>query len=296
MTPTQPSQTPQLLLPGANEYAANVTQLSQAIIKATSNVLNQPYGAEDLQKLDIYLPRWDKAKKDGAVLIFFHGGAWRSGCKEWMGFMAPPFLELASIFVAPGYRLAPNSKYPDQLHDALSAVSWVYRNIAKFGGNPDKIYVGGHSAGGYLASLVAVRRDLYPQYGLPEHLIRYCFPISAPFDLNNVSDRILDEYLTDRSFCHEGSPSQWVDAHSPPFFLSFGQMDIPNVIADNHAMIELMQKASAPVSWIECAGASHFDTNAHCVEFNHPWRREVTRIIAGGLPRRGNLVTGVDSF
>lgn len=296
MAAAQPTEMPQLLLPGANEYAANVTKLSQAIIKSTSNMLNQAYGADELQKLDIYLPRWDKARKDGSVLIFFHGGAWRSGCKEWMGFMAPPFLELASIFVAPGYRLAPENKYPDQLHDALSAVSWVYRNIAEFGGNPEKIYIGGHSAGGYLASLVALRRDLYSQYGLPDHVIRYCFPISAPFDLSRVSDRILDEYLADRSICREGSPIKWIDEHCPPFFLSYGQLDIPNVIADNRAMIELMQKSSASVSWIECAGASHFDTHAHCVEFNHPWRREITRILTGGSPRQGNLAAGVDSF
>lgn len=284
------AQQPQLLLPGADEYAAHVTERSQAVIRTTSCILDQPYGTDRLQRLDIFPPPPDTACSDAPVLMFFHGGAWRSGCKEWMAFMAPAVLALSAVFVSVSYRLAPRNRYPDQLHDALSAVAWVHRNIRRFGGDAGRIFVGGHSAGGHLASLASLRRDLYSSFDLPADPIRCCLPISAPLDLAGVSDRVLDEYLQDRADAAQGSPLQWVHGRGVPFVLSFGELDLPNVVADNREMIERLGRAGSCVTWMECPGASHFDTSARCVDDGHPWLAELGRILTGAQPRVGELV------
>jgi arylformamidase len=93
------------------------------------------------------------------VFAFIHGGAWTSGCKEWMGFMAPSFVGLPLVFVSISYRKAPDHRLSVQLDDITSALAWITANIDQYGGDPARLFIGGHSAGGHLAALVALRPE-----------------------------------------------------------------------------------------------------------------------------------------
>ena len=77
--------------------------------------------------------------------MFAHGGAWTHGYKEWTGLMAPVFTAVPAIFVSVSYRLAPENRFPVPLDDCIDALAYVHRHIADHGGNPARIYVGGHS-------------------------------------------------------------------------------------------------------------------------------------------------------
>ena len=92
-----------------------------------------PYGTDDRQKLDVYLPK-TSGLTGLPVLMFLHGGYWMLGHKDTLGFMAPPITQAPAILVTAGYRLAPGAKYPEQVDDCRNALKWVYENISDYGG------------------------------------------------------------------------------------------------------------------------------------------------------------------
>ncbi|USE78396.1 alpha/beta hydrolase [Cupriavidus gilardii] len=115
--------------------------------------------------------------------MFAHGGAWTNGYKEWMGLMAPALTAAGIVLVSVSYRLAPEHKWDAMLGDCLGASAWVYRNIARHGGNPERIAIGGHSAGGHLTMLAALQRSRLFEFGIPPRAIVACLPLCAPLDI-----------------------------------------------------------------------------------------------------------------
>ncbi|SFB01573.1 alpha/beta hydrolase [Algoriphagus aquimarinus] len=113
---------------------------------------------EDLpnKNLDVYAPK----KADNLpVLVFFYGGSWKSGNKEMYHFLGNRLARRDVIVVVADYPLSPDYEIPAMQASALAAVNWTKDNIESYGGNPDQIFVSGHSAGGHLASLIAVKED-----------------------------------------------------------------------------------------------------------------------------------------
>lgn len=138
-----------------------------------------PYTADDEAdtyrlercRLDVYYP-----EKDGfATLIWFHGGGLEGGNKELLeGFRRQGF-----AVVSVNYRLFPRCKCPDYIDDAAMAVAWTFEHIADYGGDSDKIFVSGHSAGGYLALMVALAKEYTARYGLDADRIAKTYPVSG---------------------------------------------------------------------------------------------------------------------
>lgn len=124
-------------------------------------------------KLDIYCP----VKSEGVpTIIWFHGGALKSKQKE----LPPQFLEEDLIVVSPNYRLYPQAKCPAYIEDAAEAVAWTVKHITEYGGDPSKIYISGHSAGGYLALILAMSKEYLLKYGIDADTdIAGFFPVSG---------------------------------------------------------------------------------------------------------------------
>ena len=174
-----PPQPP--MMPESERYAAWCLEASNTALAHTRHMLDIAYGPEDWQKIDLYLPE-ASAGAEFPTLLFMHGGYWTHGYKEWLGFMAPAFVSLPAIFISVGYRLAPAAQYPAALDDCLSALAWVYKHISHYGGDPRRLFIGGHSAGGHLAALAAVRSDLRAARDIPAGALRACLPVSGSFD------------------------------------------------------------------------------------------------------------------
>jgi acetyl esterase/lipase len=102
--------------------------------------------------LDIYHNAKTSQPQD--VIVFIHGGSWRSGSKDSYWFLGRNFAKKGKILVAINYPLAPEYQYDTMAYDCAKALKWVKENITKYGGNPDRIFVMGHSAGGHLAALI----------------------------------------------------------------------------------------------------------------------------------------------
>ncbi len=113
-----------------------------------------PYGANARHKLDIYTPETPTAS--APVIVFFMGGNWVKGERADYAFVGRALASRGYVVVIPDYRLYPEVKYPDFLDDSAQAVAWTAREIARFGGDPKRLYVMGHSAGAYNASMVAL--------------------------------------------------------------------------------------------------------------------------------------------
>ena len=120
------------------------------------------------------LPICKPERANGTVLVFMHGGGWTNGYKEWMRFMAPSFNAQGVTFVSVGYRLAPMHLFPSGFDDCCAGVAWLNANLPKMGMSDSRLFVGGHSAGGHYAALMALTK--------PQLRIRGCLPISGVFD------------------------------------------------------------------------------------------------------------------
>jgi len=123
---------------------------------------------ERLVSLDIYEPQGNGPHP---VLVFIHGGAWRIGDKKYDGKKGAYFAENGFVYITINYRLSPEVIHPVHIQDVARAVAWVYRNIDGYGGDPDRLFVMGHSAGAHLSALVALDQRRLEAEGLEPDII-----------------------------------------------------------------------------------------------------------------------------
>jgi len=243
--------------PAVAAYVARTTALGDSGPLPDAQL---PYGDDRGQRLDVYAPSGARALP---VLLFFHGGAWISGHRGWLRFMAAPVLAHGMILIAATYRLAPRCRWPAQHDDALAALSFVHRHAKGWGGDPSRIVVGGHSAGGQLAAFAALNGEAAA-----------CFAVSAPLDLRhgNVplesdAGRAYRYLLPQRRDDSAASPLLRAAQARVPFDLVWGEYDLPHVSAAGAAMAAALPVADHSV----ICGASHFDTHLALADPANDW-------------------------
>ncbi|PLX93559.1 MAG: hypothetical protein C0621_07205 [Desulfuromonas sp.] len=158
------------------------TEISAADIAIRYDI---PYNVDltdPLQQLDIYTPTPHKGRLP--LLIHLHGGGWRMGDKKSLDEHGIFYAERGIIFVAVNYRLSPEVTHPTHVGDCTTAVAWVLRHVIKLGGDPQRVYLSGHSAGAHLAALLATDPRYLGRYDLSPARLRGVIPVdSAAFDL-----------------------------------------------------------------------------------------------------------------
>lgn len=230
------------------------------------------YGDDPYQTLAVFRP----PQPNGDVLVFFHGGGWTSGYKEWMYFMAPALMAQGVVLVSAGYRLAPRHVFPAGLDDAADAVAWTWRHIGAHGGDPRRIFVGGHSAGGHYAALLAVSAAWRAPRALPADVVRGCLPVSGVYRFGpgsglSVRPRFLgtgDEARVDA----DASPLHRLEAAAcPPFLITHGSRDFPHLVTQAQQMEVALRAAGVPVQVQILEGADHFEASVACGEHPSGW-------------------------
>jgi arylformamidase len=250
----------------AEIYARDALAYSRRAAASVDVTMDVAYGPEPGQKLDIYRP--DGAASGGLpVLIFAHGGAWTHGYKEWMGLMAPTILATPAIFVSIDYRLSPGHRYPDQAEDCVAALAWVIANIADHGGDPKRVFVGGHSAGGHLYALVSLRDDLLRAGGVAPDAIRACLAVSGQMDMRfkkiepgSGEQRIHDVFLRTPADAEPASPAAFVARRQVPMLLAVGSDDFPRIVRSNRAMAKALRAHGGTAELMILQNYGHFDT------------------------------------
>ncbi|WP_296705628.1 alpha/beta hydrolase [Algoriphagus sp.] len=177
--------------------------------------INESDYQDDKDLLDIYLP---EGKKNVPVIVYFHGGALLMGDKSWGEDIGNKLAESGIGLVSVNYRLSPNVQHPDHVKDAAAAYEWVKNNIEAYGGNPEQIYVGGHSAGAYLAALLSVDFSLLQARGIPGSDIAGAILIS-PFLY--VEETAKDRIAMDSTYksIWGTDPENWLKASVTPHIL-----------------------------------------------------------------------------
>jgi acetyl esterase/lipase len=128
------------------------------------------------QLLDVYAPQGAEKRP---VVLWVHGGGWMRGGKEEMNHKPRAFVDRGYVFVAVNYRFIPQVKMEEIVRDVAKATGWVYRNIARYGGDRERIFLMGHSAGAQLAALVAIDGRYLKAEGVPRASIRGCVPVDG---------------------------------------------------------------------------------------------------------------------
>lgn len=227
-------------------------------------------GGDPYRSLAVY----PAAEPNGDVLCLMHGGGWTNGYKEWMAFMAPALNARGVTAVSLGYRLAPQHVFPAGYEDCLDGVAWVHGAIAEHGGLPERIFVGGHSAGGHLAALMTLRRDWQAPRGLPPTAIRGALPISGTYLFGpdsglSMRPRFLgpEGSGTER----DASPMTYIRGDAPPFLVAWGEKDFPHLIAQAKNFVEALTRAGVAVESIELAGCDHLGASYASGEPDGAW-------------------------
>jgi arylformamidase len=171
------------LVPDHARHFAEWAAASRRARESLPAMLDVRYGHGDGETLDIFPAARVPGRPPAPVLVFIHGGYWRSLDKSDHSFLAPAFVEQGACVVMPNYALCPAVTIPDITLQMVRALAWVYRHIAVHGGDPERITVVGHSAGGHLAAMLLACQ--WPQVGaeLPDALVNNALSISGLYDL-----------------------------------------------------------------------------------------------------------------
>ena len=236
------------------------------------------YGDDPYQSISIF----SAEHPTGEVLCVMHGGGWTNGYKEWMAFMAPAMTQLGVTFVSIGYRLAPTHVFPAGYEDCCDGLALVYRQISQWGGNPEHIYVGGHSACGHYASLMALRQNWQAERGLPDNVIKGALPISGTYEFGpesglSMRPRFLGDETTGAD--KTASPVQYVHGGAPPFLISFGDKDFPHLIKQAEKFAELLRKNGVEVSVVQLDDCDHLGASFTSGEPDGVWPRRASSFI-----------------
>ncbi len=222
---------------------------SVRVVKDVDYVDGQEY-KNGKDRLDLYFP---EGAKDVPVVVFYHGGGLRQGDKNECEHVGRAFASQGVGAVVANYRLSPEVAHPEHVEDASRSVAWVREHIKEYGGNPDRIFLAGHSAGAYLVSLLSTDARYLKARGLSTKSIAGVVPISAFFWVEKVApDRPKDVWGADPKLWPEASPATYVSAGAPPTLLLYADGDDPWRREQNVEMGKAMK-----VEAVQIAGRDH---------------------------------------
>lgn len=226
-------------------FSSCSTKKFKNITYATS-VQNKPL------KLNIFVPRKMKGEKL-PVLIYVHGGNWNTGNKNIYGFFGRNFAKKNVITVIPSYTLSPEANYDQMAAEIASAINWTATDIEKYGGDPRKLFVTGHSAGGHLVALATMN----PKYGVKEATVSgIILNDAAGLDMKHYLEQNpptgQNDYLTtwtnDPKEWTNASPMYFINDKTPPFLIYVGKKTYPSIKVANERFVNELKKYQKDLS------------------------------------------------
>ena len=219
-----------LFVLGAITAALMYTSMGLWLLNATSGCQRCrvhraiAYGPHPRQRLDLYVPDAVAGAEAAPVVLFFYGGRWRTGKREEYRFVATALAACGIMTAVADYRLYPEVNWQDFNQDGALAYCWLERHIRAHHGDPDRIFVMGHSAGAYIAAMVALDPALRLRAGAltrPAGLIG----IAGPYDFFPFTDPDVCEVFQSTPDGHGTQPIHYVAATPPPALLLTGARD-----------------------------------------------------------------------
>ena len=265
-----------LLTPLAVLLAAVVLILATEYVVArpsrrAKDVAYVPAAAPDFDKerhiLDVYSPKKAAPNAGGyPVVLFIHGGSWTSGSKNIYTFIGRRLAKQGVVAVIINYRLAPPVHVPEQAADCARALAWTVQNIKTYGGDPARVFVMGHSAGGGLAALLATDDALLAAHGLPQNPVRGAI-MDDPAGLDMYSYLKEMKYAGDQQYLvpFGNDPAVWkaqspiykIRPGIPPFLFYIGGETYPSISGSSGRFRDRLKAIGQPAPYTIIPGRHH---------------------------------------
>jgi acetyl esterase/lipase len=238
----------------AQSLGAGAADLGKDVeISYLSEPANSEY-AERQCKLDVFYP---EGVEDFPTVVWFHGGGLRMGERQWGEIVAERFVPEGIAVVTVSYRFSPKVKNPVYIEDAAASIAWTFKNIEKYGGDPSKIFVSGHSAGGYLTLITGMDPRYLAKHGIDSKQLAGLMPISGQTITHSTIRRergiaegtqLVDEYAA----------LHYANVAGPPCICICGSDDLPLRSAENVYFVEVQKAAgNRNVSFLEVEKRDH---------------------------------------
>jgi len=239
-------------------------------------------------KLDLTLP--GPSAQPFATYVWFYGGGLKNGAKdlasEHCAEIAASFAREGIAVVVPDYRLNPRAKYPEYVDDAAAAFAWTVRNIARHGGDPRKVFLGGHSAGGYLALLIGFDESRLRPYGLGLKDVAGIAQVSGQVFTHYTvrEERGLSRYAT---ISDDAAPAFFVRKALPPLLTIYAEHDMAGRAEENLYLLAMLKGAGHPdTTSLKAFGKDHGSVG-HDLRFaDDPGHVAVVRFIRAESEKR----------
>jgi arylformamidase len=247
-----------------SKYAPNMAQIieryaanSEAVRARLGAPQRHAYGPTPDEALDVYTTK----RANAPINIFIHGGAWRRGLAKDYAYPAELFVHAGAHYVVPDFInvTQANASLMPMAEQVRGAVAWVYRNARSFGGDPDHIYVSGHSSGGHLAGVVLVT-DWRKDFNLPADTVKGGLCCSGMFDLKPVRLSARSSYVsfTDEME-HALSSQRHLDKLNCPVIVAYGTLETPEFQRQSRDFAAAVKAAGKPVQLLVAEGYNHFE-------------------------------------
>ena len=206
------------------------------------------YGSGPRQMLDVYRPTTDAPAGGWPVVVFFYGGSWNSGERGDYVFVGEALASRGILALVADYRLYPAVRYPDFLRDCAAALSWGLGHAGELGGNPQRVYVMGHSSGAYNAAMLALdARWLAPTGHTPSQLAGF-IGLAGPYDFLPMTNLDAQPVFFHPDYPANSQPLAFASAMSPRSFLGAAKTDsLVNPQRNSVGLATKLQAAGAPV-------------------------------------------------
>ena len=243
-----------------------------AYLKETESKKEQP-------TLNIFAPRNSKYTNT-PVLIFVHGGNWNSGDKKLYGFIGRNFAKKGITTVIAGYTLSPKANYDDMAKEIAEAVTWTKENISNYKGNPDELFLTGHSAGGHLISLIGTN----PKYLEDKNIIKgIILNDAAGLDMKHYlednpptnEDDYLATWSNNPELWKDASPIYFIDKETPKMMIYVGSKTYESIKVGNERFLKELNKFQPNVTPI-ILNKKHVPM---VLQYIFPWSKRYKEII-----------------
>ena len=246
------------------KYAPNLPQIvrryatnSEAVRARLGTPRRYAYGPTPIEALDVYMTK----RANAPINVFIHGGAWRAGLAKDFGYPAELFVHGGAHYVVPDFInvIEAEGSLMTMAEQVRRAVAWVYRNARSFGGDPDRVYVSGHSSGGHLAGVVLVT-DWRKDFNLPADTVKGGLCCSGMFDLKAVRLSARRSYVKFTDEVEQAlSPQRHLDKLSAPVIVAYGTLETPEFQRQSREFAAALKAAGKPVQLLVGEGYNHFE-------------------------------------
>ena len=218
--------------------------------------------------MDVYAPQ---DATDRPLIVFFHGGSWQDGKRQWYRWMGETLARHGFIVAIPDYRKYPHVRMDGFMTDAANAVAWVHANAAAYGGDPGAMFLMGHSAGAHVAALLATDGHWLEEVDLQPDQLAGFVGLAGPYDFLPFTDpAFIDMFGTASSAQAASQPVNFVDGDEPPMLLLQGVDDHSVQPKNALSLARRMHAQGEPVEVRLYEGIGH---SRLLLSYSYPLRR-----------------------